>query len=194
MDVRAISVNDPHAIADRPLPPHGLMGLLEPKSWDWLMWGLPLLLLVLVLLGLAVWYWLRKEADARKQAEQRLLQQQHYLALKNLPWPKSTAEQEEFVYLMGLHLRRAMTQLTQVKFTDMTFRELKQYFQSKHRAKPLPVDSASLLDFFELAEQIKFQGRRIPEDDLRRCFEAVLDWVDCLTIELERQLVERKRA
>jgi len=186
-------VNDPRAIGDQQIPPHGLMGLVESTDPNWWLWGGSLVMLVAILCGGGLWYlWQRR---ARLQAAASISQQpQASFAefLTSLAWPDSLDHQEEFVYQLSFHLRAALERLTYISFTDMTFRELQQNLTSK-RAESLPIAANDLLHFFAIAEQIKFQRKRISDEELKHSYALLRDWLEKIDQQLREQELEPRQ-
>lgn len=162
-----------------PTGPHDIEELI-PYVIPWWHYALIIggVLLALAIIA-AVWYWYknRKKAPevvivdywAELTEKVQKLSPEHALA---------SGQEKEYYFQLSLFLRSAIELATQIRATDMTFREL-----SPLMDKRLPMIGEELLamkEFLKVADLVKFADRPATEGEARHFKQSLQHWISTL--------------
>jgi hypothetical protein len=169
----------PGAPGQAPAGPHDIEEIL-PYVIPW--WHYALIIAgVLLVAGIiaAVWYWYKK-----RKKEPEVVVVDHWAELsetvQKLRPDEALAQGQakEFYYQLSILLRTAIELATQVRATDMTFRELSPLMDKK-----LPVNGEELRamkEFLTIADLVKFADRPATEGEARHFKQSLQLWISAL--------------
>jgi hypothetical protein len=182
------SRNVPTSLPDQaPTGPHDIEELI-PYVIPWWHYAL-VILCVLMVAGIIAgfWYWYKN-----RKKEPVIPVVDHWAELsesvQKLKPDEALAngQAKEFYYQLSLFLRTAIELSTQVRATDMTFRELSPLMDKK-----LPVQGEELLamkEFLKTADLVKFADREATEGEARHFKQSLQLWISALKPRVVAQL------
>jgi hypothetical protein len=179
--------------ASAPLPdqaptgPHDIEEII-PYVVPWWQYALVILAVLLVAGIIAgIWYWYKNKSKVPT-----IPAVDHWAELsesvQKLKPEESLAngQAKEFYFQLSLFLRTAIELSTQVRATDMTFRELSPLMDKK-----LPVQGEELLamkEFLKTADLVKFADREATEGEARHFKQSLQLWISALKPRVVAQL------
>jgi hypothetical protein len=169
----------PVASGQAPTGPHDIEEIL-PYIIPWWHYALVVAGLLLVAgIAAAVWYWYKK-----RKKEPEVVVVDHWAELSETVQklrPEEALAQgqaKEFYYQLSILLRTAIELATQLRATDMTFRELSPLMDKK-----LPVNGEELRamkEFLNIADLVKFADRPATEGEARHFKQSLQLWISTL--------------
>jgi hypothetical protein len=173
-------LSNPPALPDQaPTGPHDIEELI-PYVVPWWQYALMIggvLLIAAIIAG--VWYWYKNKKKAPE-----VVVVDHWAELSETVQKMkpdealANGQAKEFYYQLSLFLRTAIELSTQVRATDMTFRELSPLMDKK-----LPVRAEELLamkEFLKIADLVKFADRVATEGEARHFKQSLQLWISAL--------------
>lgn len=162
-----------------PTGPHDIEEIL-PYIIPWWHYALivgGILLVAGIIAGIWYWYKNRKKTpavvavDHWAELSERVQKLKPDEALAN-------GQAKEFYYQLSLLLRTAIELSTQVRATDMTFRELSPLMDKK---LPLQVEELlAMKEFLKIADLVKFADREASEGEARHFKQSLQLWISSL--------------
>jgi hypothetical protein len=162
-----------------PTGPHDIEEII-PYVIPWWQYAVVIaIILAVIAAAFALWYWLKN-----RKKEQPAVVIDHWAELSeklqrlNPEQMLAAGQAKEYYYQLSLMLRTAIELSTQIRATDMTYRELAPLMEKKLRVRS--EELRAMQDFLKTADLVKFADRPATSGEAAHFKQQLMLWVTTL--------------